>query len=159
MKRTIEELKQLEIRVKDSDSKISFLEKQIETLNETNRRLREQVMQKDDEILGIKRERETLAARLRDLEFNIDDLNRSNKDKERNLGLLEQDNERQRKELREFSETRERLNKTEREKDSLNQGIKLVNDLLSQERSNNEDLNRKYRKLEQEITERFRTEY
>ena len=133
-----------------------MLQKQIESLNDSNKKLRDQLNDKDNEISNLKREREGLLSKIRDLQYSNEDNERNWRNSERAVGDLQNDLEKHRRELRDFSETKERLSKTEREKDSLNHGIKTANDMLNQVRKSNDELNRINRQQEQEISERYR---
>lgn len=48
-----------------------MLERTIQNLNEDNQRLKEQIRNKDDEIITIRREKENLSFKIRDLEYKL----------------------------------------------------------------------------------------
>ena len=52
------------------------------------------------------------------------------------------DNEKHRRDLRDYNDVKDRLNRVEREKESLNQGMKSVNDVLNQTRNSVDELTR-----------------
>ena len=48
-----------------------MLERTTQNLNEDNQRLKEQIRNKDDEIITIRREKENLSFKIRDLEYKL----------------------------------------------------------------------------------------
>ena len=66
-------------------------------MNEDNQRLKEQIRSKDDEIISIRREKENLSYKIRDLEYKLEDLKEGYKDQEKTLTSVRDDNEKYRK--------------------------------------------------------------